>query len=88
MEHICEDLEISLNIYSNANLRTNMLICRMYKHDESYNIRLALEYISIIPVLNSIYLYIWSIYAQAFRNSGVKTVLRWFSFLQSFFICG
>ena len=35
--HICEDLEISLNTYSSANLRTNMLICRMYKHDESYN---------------------------------------------------
>ena len=37
MKHIYEDLEISLNIYFNANLRTNMLICRMYKHDEFYN---------------------------------------------------
>ena len=37
MKHICEVLEISLNIYSNANLRTNMSFCRMYKHDESYN---------------------------------------------------
>ena len=40
MKHICEDFEISLNIYSNANLRitSNILICRMYKHDESLNV--------------------------------------------------